>query len=143
MCIYIYIDHHINHLKEIAHHILVMSIGNQKFDIPRKYQYQIGIWYFRPKFLGIFLVFHPYFVNDAVKIWFTIGICWQNKNRFGIWFLWLPFRWYRFEEVNLGANSHLEALNAHIPKKNYIFHINFRVAKNHDYTYIQSPTNSE
>ena len=35
---------------------LVMSIGNHKFCIPRKYQNQIGIWYFCPKFLGIFLV---------------------------------------------------------------------------------------
>ena len=35
----------------------MMPIGNQKFGIPKKYQYQIGIWYFCPKFLGIFLVF--------------------------------------------------------------------------------------
>ena len=34
----------------------MMSIGNQEFGIPRKYQYQIGIWYLCPKFLGIFLV---------------------------------------------------------------------------------------
>ena len=32
-------------------------------------------------------------------------------------------------EVNLGANSPLEALNAHILKKIVNFHINFRVAK--------------
>ena len=37
---------------------LVMSIGNQEFGIPRKYQYQSGIWYFCPKFMGIFLVFY-------------------------------------------------------------------------------------
>ena len=37
---------------------LVMSIGNQEFGIPRKYQYQIGIWYLCLKFLGIFLVFY-------------------------------------------------------------------------------------
>ena len=53
---------------------LVMSIGNQKFDIPRKYQYQIGIWYFCPKFLGIFLVFYRYFEEALVKIWLNIGI---------------------------------------------------------------------
>ena len=36
---------------------LVMSIGNQKFGIiPRKYQYQIGIWYFCPKFLGTYFI---------------------------------------------------------------------------------------
>ena len=40
--------------------ILVMSIGNEEFGIPRKYQYQIGIWYLCPKFLGIFLVFYRY-----------------------------------------------------------------------------------
>ena len=42
---------------------IVMSIGNQKFGIPRKYQNQIGIWYFCPKFLGIFLVFYRHFEN--------------------------------------------------------------------------------
>ena len=51
-----------------------MSIGNQKFGIPRKYQYQIGIWYFCPKFLGIFLVFYRYFEEALVKIWLNIGI---------------------------------------------------------------------
>ena len=66
---------------------LVMSIGNQKFGIPRKYQYQIGIWYFSPKFLGIFLVFYRYFENALVKIWLNIGIFGRIKNRFGIWFL--------------------------------------------------------
>ena len=73
-----------------------MSMGNQKFGIPRKYKYQIGIWYFCPKFLGIFFVFYRYFENDRVKIWLTIGIFRQNKNWLGIWFLWLPFHWYRF-----------------------------------------------
>ena len=58
---------------------LVMSIGNQKFGIPRKYQNQIGIWYFCPKFLGIFLVFYRNFVNVLVKIWLNIGILGQNK----------------------------------------------------------------
>ena len=52
----------------------VMSIGNQKFGIPRKYQYQIGIWYFCSKFLGIFLVFYRYFEEALVKIWLNIGI---------------------------------------------------------------------
>ena len=37
---------------------VVMSIGKQGFGIPRKYQYQIGIWYSCPNFLGIFLVFY-------------------------------------------------------------------------------------
>ena len=36
---------------------LVMSIGNQKIDIPRKCQNQIGIWYFCVKFLGILSIF--------------------------------------------------------------------------------------
>ena len=66
-----------------------MSIGNQKFGIPRKYQYQIGVWYLCPKFLGIFLVFYWHLENDLHKIWLNIGISRQNKNRFGIWFLWL------------------------------------------------------
>ena len=41
----------------LIQYLLVMSIGNQKFGIPRKYQCQIGIWYFCPKFLGILSVF--------------------------------------------------------------------------------------
>ena len=77
--------------------VLVMSIGNQEFGIPRKYQYQIGIWYLCRRFLGIFLgAFYRYLEYDLVKIWFNIGILWKNKNRFAIWFLWLPFHWYRF-----------------------------------------------
>ena len=52
-----------------------MSIGNREFGIPRKYQYQIGIWYLCPKFLGIFfLVFYRYLDYGLVKIWFNIGI---------------------------------------------------------------------
>ena len=51
-----------------------MSIGNQKFGIPRKYQYQIGIWYSCPKFLGIFLVFYRCLEYDLCKIWLNIGI---------------------------------------------------------------------
>ena len=51
-----------------------MSIGNQKFGIPRKYQYQIGIWYFCPKVLGVFLVFYRYYEKALVKIWLNIGI---------------------------------------------------------------------
>ena len=56
-----------------------MSIGNQKFGIPRKYQNQIGIWYFCPKFLGIFLVFYRNVENEFVKIWLNFGIFGQNK----------------------------------------------------------------
>ena len=58
-----------------------MSIVNQEFGIPRKYQYQIGryflvfgIWYFCPKYLGILLVFYRYFEKALVKIWLNIGI---------------------------------------------------------------------
>ena len=51
-----------------------MSIGNQKIGIPRKYQYQIGIWYFCRKFVGISSVFYLYFENALVKIWLNIGI---------------------------------------------------------------------
>ena len=80
----------------IVHRPLVMSIGNQEFGIPRKYQNQIGIWYLCPKFLGIFLVFCRYLECGYVKIWFNIGILPQNKNRFGFGFLWLSFHWYRF-----------------------------------------------
>ena len=49
-----------------------MSIGNQEFGIPRKYQYQIGIWY-----LGMSQI-SWYFIGNLeygrVKIWFTICI---------------------------------------------------------------------
>ena len=69
------------------------SIGNQEFG----YNYQENTntisAFGCPKFLGISLVFYPYFENAFVKIWLNIGIFWQNKNRFGIWFLWLPFHW--------------------------------------------------
>ena len=56
-----------------------MPIGNQKFGIPRKYQTQIGIWYFCPTFLGVFLVFYRNHVYGNLKIWLNIGIFWQNK----------------------------------------------------------------
>ena len=56
-----------------------MSIGNQEFGMPRKYHYQIGIWYLCPKFLGIFLVFYRYLEYGLVKIWFNIGIFRQNE----------------------------------------------------------------
>ena len=62
----------------------MMSVGNQKFGIPRKYQYQIGIWYFCVKFIGIFLVFYRHLENVLVIIWLNIGIFRKNKNRFGI-----------------------------------------------------------
>ena len=42
--------------------------------MPRNYQCQIGIWYFSPKFLGIFWLFYRHFENDHVKIWLNIGI---------------------------------------------------------------------
>ena len=45
-----------------------MPIGNQEFGIPRKYQYQIGIWYFFPKFLGIFLVFCRHLEYSHIKV---------------------------------------------------------------------------
>ena len=73
-----------------------MSIGNQKFGTPRKYQYQIGIWYLCLKFLCIFLVFYRYLEHGLPKIWLNIGIFRQNKNRFDIWFLRMPFHWNRF-----------------------------------------------
>ena len=80
----------------ITYYVLVMSIGNQIFGIPRNYQNEIGIWYFCPKFLCIFLVFYMYFANELVRVWLKIGIFRQNKNWFGIWFLWFSFNWYRF-----------------------------------------------
>ena len=79
---------------------LVMSIGNQEFGIPRKYQYQIGTKSVFGIYVPNFLVFSWYFIGNLeyglVKIWFNIGIFRQNKNRFGTWILWLPFHWYRF-----------------------------------------------
>ena len=59
--------------------VLVMSVGNQKFGIPRKYQYQFGIWYFRQKFLGIFMVFYRYFEKALVKLSLNIGIFGRTK----------------------------------------------------------------
>ena len=66
-------------------YLLVMSIGNQEFGIPRKYQYQIGIWYLCPKFLCILLVFYRYLeyglVNfflvffGRIKIGSVFGFC--------------------------------------------------------------------
>ena len=49
-----------------------MSIGNPKFGTPRKHEYQIVIWYFCPKFLGIFLVFYRYLEYDLKKMWLNI-----------------------------------------------------------------------
>ena len=64
---------------------LVMSIGNQEFGrYTKKIPIQISIWYLCPEFLRIFLVFYRYLEFSLVKIWFNIGIFWQNKNRFGI-----------------------------------------------------------
>ena len=79
---------------------VVMSVGDQEFGIPRKYQYQIGIWYLCLRFLGICLVFYRNLEYYLVKSWFIIVIFRQSKNRFGIWFLWLPFHWYRFGFVS-------------------------------------------
>ena len=78
----------------------MMSIGNQEFGLPRKYQYQIGIWYLCLKLLGIFLVFYRYLEYGLVTIWFNIGIFRKNKNWFGIWFLMVAISlasvWFRF-----------------------------------------------
>ena len=46
--------------------------------------------------------------NNLRQGWYNIGIFRQNTNRFGIWFLWLPFHWYRFGfglDRNLGKDS--------------------------------------
>ena len=80
---------------------LVMSIGNQKFGITRKYQYQTCVWYSCPKFHGIFLVFYRYFENALVKIWFNIGIFGRIKNQFGRYLvsvvaISLVLVWFRF-----------------------------------------------
>ena len=48
---------------------LVMSIGNQKFGIPGKYQYQIGIWYF----CLIFLLFSRYFIGILSTVFLKFG----------------------------------------------------------------------
>ena len=57
-----------------------MSTGNKKFGIPtKKNQYEIGIWYFCPEFLGIFLVFYRHFEKALVKIWLNIGIFGRTK----------------------------------------------------------------
>ena len=49
---------------------------NRKLKIwyTMKYQYQIGIWYSCPKFLGIFLVFYWCHEYDLYQIWLNIGI---------------------------------------------------------------------
>ena len=65
---------------------LVMSIGNQKFGIPGKYQYQSGIWYLCAEFFGIFLVFYRDLEYILLKICVNIGIFRHNTNLFGICF---------------------------------------------------------
>ena len=54
------------------HSSLVMSISNQEFGIPRKYQYQIAIWYLCLKFLGIFWVFYRNLEDHLVKSWLLV-----------------------------------------------------------------------
>ena len=85
--------------KSVGSSELVMSIGNQKFGIPRKYQYQIGIWYFCFKFLGIFLVFYRYFEEALVKIWLNIGIFGRIKIGLvvSVVAISLVSVWFRFE----------------------------------------------
>ena len=98
-----------------------MSIGNQEFGIPRKYQYQIGIWYLYLKFLGIFLVFYRNLEYDLVNILLNIGIFRQYKHRFGILFLWLPFHWYRFGFGFHFPESGISNTYTHIPASNTHF----------------------
>ena len=52
--------------------VLVMPIGNQEFGMPRKYQHQIGIWYFFSKFLGIFFVFCRHLEYGHIKVGFIL-----------------------------------------------------------------------
>ena len=52
-----------------------MSIGNQKFGIPRKYKTKSVFGISVPNFL----VFYRNFVNVLVKIWLNSGIWGQNK----------------------------------------------------------------
>ena len=75
-----------------------MSIRNQKFGIPRKYQYQIGIWYFCPKFFGIFLVFYGHSEEALVKIWLNIGIFGRIK-------IGLVFRFCSCHFIGIGLVS--------------------------------------
>ena len=75
-----------------------MSIGNQIFGIPRKYQNEIGIWYFCPKFPGILSVFYRYFPNELVRVWLKIGIFRQNK-------IGLVFGFCGFHIIGIGLVS--------------------------------------
>ena len=75
-----------------------MPIGNQKFGIPRKYQYQIGIWYLYSKFLGIFLVFYRYLEYDPLNIWLNIGIFGRIK-------IGLVFGFYGCHFIGIGLVS--------------------------------------
>ena len=75
-----------------------MSIGSQKFGIPRKYQNQIGIWFFCPKIFGILLAFLQCFENELVKIWLNIGIFRQNK-------IGLVFGFCSFHFIGVGLVS--------------------------------------
>ena len=94
-----------------------MSIGNQKFGIPRKYQYQIGIWYSCPKFLGIFLVFYRYLEYDLYKIWLNIGIFSEEYK--SVWYLVsvkaisLVLVWFRFV-IFLKMTSLVSMLNCNL-----------------------------
>ena len=92
---------------------LVTSIGKQKFGIPRKYQYQIGIWYFCTKFLGIFLVFYRYFEEALVKIWLNIGI-------FGIIKICLVFGFCSCHFIGIGLVSVLNFYENDISSANHV-----------------------
>ena len=78
-----------------------MSIGNQEFGIPRKYQHQIGICYLCPQFLGIFLVLYRYLEYGLVKNWFNIGIF--RKKKIGLVF---GFRGCHFIDIGLVSVCH-------------------------------------
>ena len=73
-----------------------MPIGNQKFGISRKYQYQIGIWYFCPQFSWYFLgILILNLVYGLLKIWLI-----------KYWYFLAGFRGCYFIDIGLALASH-------------------------------------
>ena len=75
-----------------------MSIGNQELGIPRKYQYQIGIWYLCPKFF----VFSCYFIGILSTDFLKFGSILVFFGRIKIC---LVFGFYGCHSINIGLFS--------------------------------------
>ena len=78
---------------------LVISIGNQEFGMPRKYQYQIGSWYliFISQIYWYFLgILSESVSTTLLKVGLILVFFGRIKIGLVFGFWWLPFHWYRF-----------------------------------------------